>query len=102
MQCFVGGIAVGDMMKSTLGPSGMDKILQPMGGEGAHLRKTNVTNDGATILKSIWLDNPAAKILVGSSTHFIETHLEFVGRGCASSNSHMTCQLKERSMHAPL
>eukprot|EP01055_Gregarina_sp_Pseudo9_P003074 Gregarina_sp_Pseudo_9__3073@NODE_326_length_3153_cov_14_414579_g306_i0_p1_GENE_NODE_326_length_3153_cov_14_414579_g306_i0NODE_326_length_3153_cov_14_414579_g306_i0_p1_ORF_typecomplete_len548_score158_97Cpn60_TCP1/PF00118_24/1_4e153TPR_MalT/PF17874_1/8_6TPR_MalT/PF17874_1/1_6_NODE_326_length_3153_cov_14_414579_g306_i0461644 len=67
MQCFVGGIAIGDMMKSTLGPKGMDKILQPMGGEGAHLSKTNVTNDGATILRSIWLDNPAAKILVDVS-----------------------------------
>lgn len=67
LQCFVGGIAVGDMMKSTLGPRGMDKILQPIQGEGAHLRKIMVTNDGATILKNMWLDNPAAKILVDVS-----------------------------------
>lgn len=68
IQCFVGAIAVGDMMKSTFGPKGMDKILQPMGSEGAaSLKKTSVTNDGATILKSIWLDNPAAKILVDVS-----------------------------------
>eukprot|EP01054_Gregarina_sp_Poly1_P002004 Gregarina_sp_Poly_1__2003@NODE_1525_length_3931_cov_227_070393_g1009_i0_p1_GENE_NODE_1525_length_3931_cov_227_070393_g1009_i0NODE_1525_length_3931_cov_227_070393_g1009_i0_p1_ORF_typecomplete_len532_score91_26Cpn60_TCP1/PF00118_24/1_9e154TPR_MalT/PF17874_1/19TPR_MalT/PF17874_1/2_8_NODE_1525_length_3931_cov_227_070393_g1009_i013182913 len=66
LQCFVGAIAVGDMMKSTFGPKGMDKILQPMG-EGAQMSKTNVTNDGATILRSIWLDNPAAKILVDVS-----------------------------------
>ena len=28
-----------------------------------------MTNDGATILKSIGVDNPAAKILVGERTH---------------------------------
>ena len=38
-----------------------DKILQSMGrGQGI-----TVTNDGATILKSIFIDNPAAKVLVG-------------------------------------
>ena len=26
-----------------------------------------VTNDGATILKSLYVDNPAAKVLVGES-----------------------------------
>eukprot|EP01056_Protomagalhaensia_sp_Gyna25_P001317 Protomagalhaensia_sp_Gyna_25__1316@NODE_165_length_4702_cov_205_856959_g128_i0_p1_GENE_NODE_165_length_4702_cov_205_856959_g128_i0NODE_165_length_4702_cov_205_856959_g128_i0_p1_ORF_typecomplete_len533_score118_56Cpn60_TCP1/PF00118_24/4_5e158TPR_MalT/PF17874_1/1_8e03TPR_MalT/PF17874_1/0_32_NODE_165_length_4702_cov_205_856959_g128_i013162914 len=67
LQCFVGATAIGDMMKSTLGPKGMDKILQPLGGEGSHLGKTSVTNDGATILRSVWLDNPAAKILVDVS-----------------------------------
>lgn len=36
-----------------------------MGGEGSRRDKTTITNDGATILKSVWLDNPAAKILVG-------------------------------------
>lgn len=28
-----------------------------------------VTNDGATILKSLWVDNPAAKVLVGQHCH---------------------------------
>ena len=38
-----------------------DKILQSMGrGQGIV-----VTNDGATILKSLYVDNPAAKVLVG-------------------------------------
>lgn len=46
-------------MKTTLGPKGMDKILQSMSG-----KKVTFTNDGATILKSIPVDNPAAKILV--------------------------------------
>jgi T-complex protein 1 subunit beta len=39
----------------------MNKILQSSSGE------INVTNDGATILKSIQLDNAAAKILVNIS-----------------------------------
>ena len=38
-----------------------DKILQSLGrGQGV-----TVTNDGATILKSLYVDNPAAKVLVG-------------------------------------
>jgi len=38
-----------------------DKILQSMGRSD----KIEVTNDGATILRSIGVDNPAAKVLVG-------------------------------------
>jgi len=49
-------------VKSTLGPKGMNKILQSVGSTDIV-----VTNDGATILKSIYLDNPAAKILVNIS-----------------------------------
>jgi len=66
LQAFIGAIAIGDLVKSTLGPKGMDKILQPMPGEGTRGQAT-VTNDGATILKSVWIDNPAAKILVDIS-----------------------------------
>lgn len=44
----------------------MDKILVSMGDE--HARKAiTVTNDGATILSSIHVDNPAAKILIDIS-----------------------------------
>ena len=43
---------------------GMDKILWGMGrNEG----QVEVTNDGATILRAIGVDNPAAKILVDMS-----------------------------------
>ncbi|XKL63408.1 hypothetical protein PGB90_005772 [Kerria lacca] len=64
LSSFVGAIAVGDLVKSTLGPKGMDKILVSMGrNEG----QVEITNDGATILKSIGVDNPAAKILVDMS-----------------------------------
>merc|ERR1719265_994035 len=45
----------------------MDKILQPMPGQGGPPSSATVTNDGATILKSVWIDNPAAKILVDIS-----------------------------------
>ncbi|OEH78446.1 t-complex protein beta subunit [Cyclospora cayetanensis] len=63
LQYFVGAIAVGDLVKSTLGPKGLDKILLPMQVDAARREKPTVTNDGATILKSVWLENPAAKIL---------------------------------------
>ncbi|KAJ3016160.1 T-complex protein 1 subunit beta [Thoreauomyces humboldtii] len=62
LSSFVGAIAVGDLVKSTLGPKGMDKTLQSMG-----TGNIIVTNDGATILKSIALDNAAAKVLVNIS-----------------------------------
>lgn len=75
-QSFVGAIAVADLVKTTLGPRGMDKILQSMGDENARKRIT-VTNDGATILSSIFVDNPAAKILIDIS----RTQDEEVGDG---------------------
>ncbi|SCU86553.1 LAME_0D06656g1_1 [Lachancea meyersii CBS 8951] len=62
MSAFVGAIAVGDLVKTTLGPKGMDKLLQ-----SANSGNSMVTNDGATILKAIPLDNPAAKVLVNIS-----------------------------------
>lgn len=39
-----------------------DKVLVS---NGPHNEGIQVTNDGATILKSIGVDNPAAKVLVG-------------------------------------
>ncbi|KAH6586757.1 hypothetical protein BASA61_006468 [Batrachochytrium salamandrivorans] len=63
LSAFVGAIAVGDLVKSTLGPKGMDKILQSV----SNHKDVMVTNDGATILKSIALDNAAAKVLVNIS-----------------------------------
>ncbi|KAK4752718.1 hypothetical protein SAY87_021516 [Trapa incisa] len=64
MASFVGAIAIADLVKTTLGPKGMDKILQSTG----RGREVTVTNDGATILKSLHIDNPAAKVLVGILT----------------------------------
>ncbi len=42
-----------------------DKVLVC---NGPHDNGIQVTNDGATILKSIGVDNPAAKVLVGQSS----------------------------------
>lgn len=76
LSSFVGAIAVSDLVKSTLGPKGMDKILQPMSTEGGN-EKITITNDGATILKSVYVDNAAAKILIDIS----KTQDKVVGDG---------------------
>jgi T-complex protein 1 subunit beta len=79
LSSFIGAIAVADLVKTTLGPKGMDKILQPLSPQGAG-DKIVITNDGATILKSIYVDNPAAKILVDIS----KTQDSAVGDGTTS------------------
>ena len=60
-------MAVCDMIKTTLGPKGMDKILKPMSMGGPISGNITITNDGATILKSLHIDNPSAKVLVDIS-----------------------------------
>eukprot|EP00697_Spironema_sp_BW2_P013641 gnl/Spiro4/3817_TR1887_c0_g1_i1.p1 gnl/Spiro4/3817_TR1887_c0_g1~~gnl/Spiro4/3817_TR1887_c0_g1_i1.p1 ORF type:complete len:532 (+),score=143.67 gnl/Spiro4/3817_TR1887_c0_g1_i1:69-1664(+) len=75
LSAFLGAIAISDLVKTTLGPQGMDKILQPAG-----TGPVQITNDGATILKSIQVDNPAAKILVDIS----KTQDDEVGDGTTS------------------
>ncbi|XP_064085953.1 T-complex protein 1 subunit beta-like isoform X2 [Macrobrachium nipponense] len=77
LSSFVGAIAVGDLVRSTLGPRGMDKILVAMGRSEGQIE---VTNDGATILRNIGVDNPAAKILVDIS----KTQDDEVGDGTTS------------------
>src|SRR4029079_4062525 len=49
---------VGDIVKTSLGPRGMDKMLVDSLGD------VTITNDGATILKEIDVQHPAAKMLV--------------------------------------
>lgn len=61
LSSFVGAIAVADLVKTTLGPKGLDKILQKIDPSDQSI---TVTNDGATILRSIHVDNAAAKVLV--------------------------------------
>jgi T-complex protein 1 subunit beta len=65
LNSFFGAYSLSDIVKTTLGPKGMDKILQSQGEGGKG--KTIITNDGATILTHIMIDNPAAKILVDIS-----------------------------------
>lgn len=76
LSSFVGATALTDLVKTTMGPKGMDKILQSQGRDSG----VTVTNDGATILKSIYIDNPAAKILVDIS----KTQDDEVGDGTTS------------------
>jgi thermosome len=50
--------AVSEIVRSSLGPRGMDKmIVSPIG-------DVTITNDGATILKEIEVEHPAAKMMV--------------------------------------
>lgn len=50
--------AVADAVRTSLGPCGMDKMVQS--GDGNVL----ITNDGATILEKMHVEHPAAKMLV--------------------------------------
>jgi archaeal chaperonin len=50
--------AVADVVRTTLGPRGMDKMLVDGMGD------ITITNDGVTILKDIDIEHPAAKMLV--------------------------------------
>jgi len=88
LSSFVGATALGDLVKTTLGPKGMDKIL--ISGSGEH-QSIQVTNDGATILKSIGVDNPAAKVLVDISL----TQDKEVGDGTTSVTVFAAELLKE-------
>lgn len=51
-------LALANIVKSSLGPSGLDKMLCDEVGD------VTVTNDGATILKQLEVEHPAAKVLV--------------------------------------
>ncbi len=52
---------IAEIVKSSLGPRGMDKMLVDAMGD------VTITNDGATILKEIDVQHPAAKMLVETS-----------------------------------
>jgi len=52
------GIAVGETVRTTLGPKGMDKMLVDSLGD------IIITNDGVTILEEMQIAHPAAKMLV--------------------------------------
>jgi len=50
--------AVANILKSSLGPSGLDKMIVDNVGD------VTISNDGATILKQLEVQHPAAKVLV--------------------------------------
>lgn len=53
-------LAIVDIVKSTLGPRGMDKLIE----DGNEM---TITNDGATVMKKLNVAHPAAKVLVDIS-----------------------------------
>ncbi|NLI62132.1 MAG: thermosome subunit [Methanosarcinaceae archaeon] len=67
--------AVAEAVRTTLGPKGMDKMLVDSMGD------VTVTNDGATILKEMDIEHPAAKMIVEVS----KTQDEEVGDGTTSA-----------------
>jgi archaeal chaperonin len=69
------GYAVASAVKSTLGPRGMDKMMV------SDLGDIVITNDGATILKEMNVEHPAAKMMVEIS----KTQDEEVGDGTTSA-----------------
>lgn len=80
--------ALNEIIKSTLGPLGMDKMLIDSVGE------TIITNDGVQILKSMDIDHPAAKLVV----EVAKTQDSNVGDGttsCIILIAHMLEEAKE-------
>ncbi|MBC7110120.1 MAG: TCP-1/cpn60 chaperonin family protein [Archaeoglobi archaeon] len=67
--------AVAEAVRSTLGPRGMDKMLVDSLGDVV------ITNDGATILKEIDIQHPAAKMVV----EVAKTQDEEVGDGTTTA-----------------
>ena len=55
---FTAAKLIAEMVKSCLGPRGMDKMLVDTLGD------VTITNDGATILKEMDVQHPAAKMMV--------------------------------------
>lgn len=51
-------LAVANIVKTSLGPEGLDKMLVDQIGE------VTISNDGATILKLLEVEHPAAKVRV--------------------------------------
>ena len=49
------------VMRSSLGPKGMDKMMQSQDGD------ITITNDGATILEKMQVENQIAKLMVNLS-----------------------------------
>jgi len=66
---------IGEVLKTTLGPRGMDKMLIDSLGD------ITITNDGATILKEIDVEHPAAKMMV----EIAKTQDDMVGDGTTSA-----------------
>ena len=69
------GYAVASIVRTTLGPKGMDKMLV------SELGDITITNDGATILEEMNVEHPIAKIMV----EIAKTQDKEVGDGTTSA-----------------
>ena len=58
LSSFIGAMAIADLVKTTLGPKGMDKMIKD------DKENVTITNDGATILQRMKVLHPAARMLV--------------------------------------
>lgn len=61
-QNVMAALSIANIVKSSLGPVGLDKMLVDDVGD------VTITNDGATILKQLEVEHPAAKVLVELSS----------------------------------
>jgi thermosome len=66
---------IGEVLKTTLGPRGMDKMLIDSLGD------ITITNDGATILKEMDVEHPAGKMMI----EIAKTQDDMVGDGTTSA-----------------
>ncbi len=66
---------IGEILKTTLGPRGMDKMLIDSLGD------ITITNDGATILKEMDVEHPAAKMMI----EIAKTQDDMVGDGTTTT-----------------
>ena len=66
---------IGEVLKTTLGPRGMDKMLID------NLGDITITNDGAAILNEIEVEHPAAKMMV----EIAKTQDDMVGDGTTTA-----------------
>lgn len=66
---------IGEVLKTTLGPRGMDKMLVDSLGD------ITITNDGAAILNEIEVEHPAAKMMV----EIAKTQDDMVGDGTTTA-----------------
>jgi thermosome len=66
---------IGEVLKTTLGPRGMDKMLVDSLGD------ITITNDGAAILKEMEVEHPAAKMMV----EIAKTQDDMVGDGTTTA-----------------
>jgi len=74
-QNFAAAIAIAEIIKSSLGPKGMSKLLVD------NLGDITISNDGKTILDEIEVEHPAAKMIV----EIAKTQYNKVGDGTTTS-----------------